>query len=128
MKKCSVVLILLTLFALLVACGADPAIIPVTGVDPSAQPLLDTMTAIAQTVDILAGSATAYAATYTPTPIPTATPNENEIKNLIDDTIKDKLIASLGVKITVVDVKFGPVGAQKYTQLYVEMNCVSNGS
>ena len=27
-----------------------------------------------------------------------------------------------------VDVKFGPVGAQKYTQLYVEMNCVSNGS
>ena len=128
MKKCSVVLLLLILFALLAACMDDPAIIPVTGIDPSAQPLLDTMTAVAQTVDVLAGSATAYAATYTPSPVPTATPSENEIKNLIGNTIKDKLIASLGVKITVVDVKFGPVGAQKYTHLYIEMNCMSDGN
>ena len=128
MKKCSVVLVLFILFALLVACGNDPTIIPVTGSNPSAQPLLDTMTAIAKTVEGIAGSATAYAATPTPSPTPTPIPNENEIKSLIDNTIKDKLIASLGVKITVVDVKFGPVGAQKFTHLYVEMNCMSNGS
>lgn len=101
--------------------------IPVTG-NASAQPLLDTMTAIAITVEGIAGSATAYAATPTPTPVPTATPSENEIKTLISNTIKDKLIASLGMKITVVDVKFGPVGAQKFTDLYIEMSCMSDNN
>jgi hypothetical protein len=128
MKKCSVVLVFFILFALLAACGSDPTIIPVTGSNPSAQPLLDTMTAIAITVEGLAGSATAYADTPTPSSTPTPLPNENEIQSLIDNTIKDKLIASLGMKITVVDVKFGPIGAQKYTHLYVEMNCTSDGN
>lgn len=128
MKKYSVMLVLLILFAILAACGNDPAIIPVSGGNPSAQPLLDTMTAIAQTVEGFAGSATAYAATPTPSSTPTPIPDENEIKNLIDNAIKDKLIASLGVKINVVDVKFGPLGAQKFTHLYIEMNCISDGS
>ena len=128
MKKGSIVSILFILFASLAACMDDEIIIPVTG-NASAQPLLDTMTAIAKTVEGIAGSATAYAATLTPTPRPTATPNENEIKNIISDAIKDKLIASLGAKISVVDVKFGPVGAQEYTDLYIEINCASdNGS
>lgn len=127
MKKYSVMLVLLILFAILAACGNDPAIIPVSGGNPSAQPLLDTMTAIAQTVEGFAGSATAYAATSTPSSTPTPIPDENEIKNLIDNAIKDKLIASLGVKINVVDVKFGPLGAQKFTHLYIEMNCISDG-
>ena len=127
MKKCSVVLVIFTLFALLAACIDDKVIIPVTG-NASAQPLLDTMTAIAKTVEGIAGSATAYAATQTPSPIPTSTPSENEIKNLISDAIKDKLIATLGAKITVIDVKFGPVGAQVFTDLYIEINCVSDNS
>ncbi len=127
MKKYSVVMVLIILYVLLAACIDDTAMIPVTG-NPSAQPLLDTMTAIAKTVEGIAGSATAYAATPTPSLTPTPTPDENEIKNLISDAIKDKLIASLGMKITVVDVKFGPVGAKKYTELYIEMNCVSDNN
>ena len=125
MKKFSIVLVIFLLFAFLAACIDDEIIIPVTG-NSSAQPLLDTMTAIAKTVEGIA--ATAYAATHTPSPIPTSTPSENEIKNLINNAIKDKLISSLGVKITVGDVKFGPVGAQKYTDLYIEMNCVSDNN
>lgn len=127
LKKFLAVSTIFIVFGLGSAC-ADRGLIPVTGINPKAQPLLDTMTAIAKTVEGLAGSATAYAATYTPSPIPTATPNENEIRNLISNAIKDKLISSLGVKITVGDVKFGPVGAQKYTDLYIEMNCVSDNN
>ena len=127
MRKFSIVLVIFLLFAFLAACMDDEVIIPVTG-NSSAQPLLNTLTAIAKTVEGIAGSATAFAATYTPSPIPTSTPSENEIKNLISNSIKDKLIASLGVKITVVDVKFGPVGAQKFTDLYIEMNCTSGNN
>jgi len=125
MKKCLVVSVVFILLVSLAACIDEEIIIPVTS-NASAQPLLDTMTAIAKTVEGIAGSATAYAATLTPTPRPTATPNQNEIKNLISDAIKDKLIATLGAKITVVEVKFGPVGAQVFTDLYIEVNCVSD--
>lgn len=118
---------IILVFCLGSAC-ADKNIIPVTGIDPRALPLLNTMTMMAGTVEAIGQTATAYSFTPTSSPIPTATPNENEIKNLISNAIKDKLIATLGAEITVIDVKFGPVGAQVYTDLYIEINCVSDNS
>jgi hypothetical protein len=110
------------------ACADE--MIPVTGsnLNPSALPLLYTMTSMANTVEVLGQTVTAYAATLTPSPVPTKIPDENELKKLISETIKNQLVATLGAKITVVDVKFGPVGAQEYSSLYVEMNCISDNN
>ena len=55
-------------------------------------------------------------------------PRAGVLQNLISATIKDQLITTLGAKITVVDVKFGPVGAQEFTNLYIEMNCISDNN
>ena len=38
------------------------------------------------------------------------------------------MISTFGTKITVIDVKFGPIGAQKYTNLYIEINCVGENN
>jgi len=127
MTKVFVASIIFSLFVFVAACTDEKIQVQVT-IPPSAQPLLETMTAIAKTVEVLGGSATAYAATLTPSPPPTKIPDPVELKNLISNEIKDKLIVNLGAKITVEDVKFGPMGAQEYTYLYIEMNCVTDNN
>ena len=127
MKKCLVVSILFILFAYLTACGDDNGSIPVTG-NSSAQPLLETMTAIAKTVEGIAGSATAYSFTPTLTLTPTNTPDEGEVNKTIANSINNQLISTFGAKITVEAVKFGPIGAQEYTNLYIEMKCVGDNN
>jgi hypothetical protein len=126
MKKCLVVSIILFLFVLLVACVDDKAFIPVTA--PSAQPLLDTMTTIAKTVEVIAKTATAYSLSPTPTNTPTNTPDSGALNKTISDSINNQLLSTFGAKITVVDVKFGPIGAQEYTNLYIEMNCAGDNN
>jgi hypothetical protein len=126
MKKCLVVSIILFLFVLLVACVDDKAFIPVTA--PSAQPLLDTMTTIAKTVEVIAKTATAYSLSPTPTNTPTNTPDSGALNKTISDSINDQLLSTFGAKITVAAVKFGPIGAQEYTNLYIEMNCAGDNN
>ena len=112
------------------AC-VDKGLIPVTGIDPKAQPLLNTLTVIAGTVESIGQTATAYSFTPTPsnTPLPpTKVPDPIELRNLLSNTIKDELIAILGAKITVVNVSYGPGGAQVFTELYIEMNCESQNN
>jgi len=127
MKKVFAVSVIFLLFVFLSACSDDKVPIQVT-IHPSAQPLLETMTVIAKTVEVLGGSATAYAATLTPSPPPTKIPDSVELKTLISNEIKDKLIVNLGAKITVEDVKFGPMGAQEFTELYIEMKCATDNN
>lgn len=121
MKKCLVVLIISLLFVFLVACNEKTPQVVGT-LHPSAKPLLTTLAVMATTAESIGQLATAYAAT------PTKTPDANELKNLINNTIKDELITSFGAKITLADVKFGPIGAQEYTNLYIEMNCKADNS
>jgi hypothetical protein len=128
MKKCLVVSIIFFLFAFLAACIDDKVLIPVTAPDPSVQPLLDTMTTIAKTVEVIAQTATAYSLSPTPTNTPTNTPDSGALNKTISDSINNQLLSAFGAKITVVDVKFGPIGAQEYTNLYIEMNCASDNS
>jgi hypothetical protein len=127
MKKCLVVSIILFLFALLAACVDDKVLIPVTA-NSSAQPLLDTMTAIAKTVDVMAQTATFYSLSPTPTNTPTNTPDPGVLNKTISDAINSQLLSTFGAKIAVVTVKFGPIGAQEYTNLYIEMNCTGDNN
>ncbi len=127
MKKCLVVSTIFFLFTLLTACF-DRVLIPVTTGNPSAQPLLDTMTAIAKTVDVMAQTVTAYSMSPTPTNTPTNTPDPEALNKTISDSINSQLLSTFGAKITVVDVKFGPIGAQEYTNLYIEMNCAGDNN
>lgn len=126
-KKTSVVLVIFLMVDFLAACNGEVPAVVVT-MHPSAVPIVLTMTEIAKTVVVLEASATAYASTATPSPAPTREPDESELKNLISEEIKDQLIATLGSKITVVDVKFGPVDSEQFTELYVEMNCISDNN
>jgi hypothetical protein len=127
MKKCSVVSIIFILFALLTACIDDKVIVPVTG-NSSAQPILSTMTEIAKTVEVLGKTATAYAFTPTLTKAPTNTPDQGAVNKMISDSIDSQLISTFGVSIKVAEVKFGPIGAQEYTNLYVEINCTGKNN
>jgi hypothetical protein len=120
-------LTIFSFFASLTACIDDNVIIPNTG-NPSAQPLLETMTVIAKTVEGIAGSATAYSFTPTFTLTPTNTPNAPEVNKTISNSINEQLISTFGAKITVGDVKFGPINAQEYTNLYIEINCTGNNN
>jgi hypothetical protein len=125
MKKCLVVTTIFIVFALLTACKDNTVTIQVT-INPSAQSLLNTLTVIASTVEAIGGSATAYAATLTPTntPLPpTEVPNEGEVKRLLMKAVEGDPAAAIGAKITISDVKFGPIGSQEHTELYVELNC-----
>ena len=128
MKKCLVVSIILFLFALLAACIDDKVLIPVTAGNLSAQPLLDTMTSIAKTVDVIAQTATFYSLSPTPTNTPTNTPDPGALNKTISDSINSQLVSVFGAKITVADVKFGPISAQEYTNLYIEMNCAGDNN
>jgi hypothetical protein len=121
-------LILLTIFFLFVLLGActEEGIIPVSG-NPSAQPLLSTMTEIAKTLEVIGQTATAYSVTPTETPAPTNTPDQGVVNKLLSDSINSQLISTFGAKITVNAVKFGPIGAQEHTNLYVEINCIGDG-
>jgi hypothetical protein len=121
MKKCLVVLTIFLLFMFLVACAGETPTVVGT-VHPSAKPLLTTLAVIATTAEAIGQSATAYAAT------PTKSPDAKALKNLINNAIKDELITSFGAKITVADVKFGPIGAQEFTHLYIEMNCTGDNN
>ncbi len=127
MKKCSVLSIIFILFAFLAACIDNEIIIPVTG-NSSAQPLLNTLTDIAKTVEVIAQTATAYSIPPTATNTPTNTPDPDVVNKTISDSINSQLISTFGAKITVVDVKFGPIGAQEYTNLYIEMNCAGDNN
>jgi len=127
MKKASALSIIFLLFLLLAAC-IDKTIPVQATVHPNAQPLLDTMTVIAKTVEGIAGSATTYSFTPTLTFTPTVTPNAPEVNKTISNAIKDQLISTFGAKITVGDVKFGPIGAQEFTNLYIEINCVGDNN
>jgi hypothetical protein len=86
------------------------------------------MAVIAKTVEGLAGSATAYAFTPTPTPNPTNTPDAPEVNKTIRNSINNQLISTFGARITVEDVKFGPIGAQEFTNLYIEINCAGDNN
>jgi hypothetical protein len=127
MKKCSVVSIIFILFTLLTACIDDKVIIPVTG-NPSAQAVLNTMTDIAKTVEVLGRTATAYSFTPTLTKAPTNTPDQDAVTKMISDSIDGQLISTFGARITVAEVKFGPIGAQEYTNLYIEINCTGDNN
>lgn len=130
MKKILAISTILLIFVFGSAC-ADKSLIPVTSIDPKAVPLLNRITMLAATVEALGQTVTAIAFTPTPshTPVPpTKVPDATEIRNLLNDTIKDELIAILGAKITVVNVSFGPVGAVELTELYIEMNCESQNN
>jgi hypothetical protein len=86
------------------------------------------MTVIASTVEAIGGSATAYAATLTPIPTPTKIPDPGEVNKTISNAMNDQLISTFGARITVEDVKFGPIGAQEFTNLYIEINCVGDNN
>ena len=127
MKKHVILPIAFVLLALLGACSDD--VIPVTGIDPRAQPLFVTMTEIAKTVEVIGQTATAYAVTPTATPTPTNTPDQGVVNKLLSDSIKNQLISTLGSQMTVENVRFGPLGSNEYTNLYVEIACVGeNGA
>ena len=130
MKKFLMVSIILLVFVFGSAC-ADKSLIPITAIDPSALPLFETMTVMAGTVESIGQTVTVFAFTPTPsnTPVPpTKVPDPTELRNLLSDTINGKLIAILGARITVVNVSFGPRGAQVFTELYIEMNCESQNN
>ena len=122
MKKVLALSTIFFLFFFLEACISAETPVPPT-VDPSAQPLLTTLAVIAKTVDGIAGSATAYSFTPTLIPTPTVTPNVVEVNKTISDAINAQLIANFEAKITVEAVKFGPIGAQEFTNLYIEIKC-----
>lgn len=122
MKKASVMSTIFFLFIFVTGC-VDEKIIQVT-VNPSAQPLLKTMTVIASTVEVIAQSATAYSIPPPATDTPTKLPDPGEVNKTIKDEINNQLISTFGASISVVDVKFGPIGAQDLTYLYIEMECV----
>lgn len=127
MKRFLVISALFFLLVLIAACSDE--MIPVTGtLNPSAQPLLETLAVYAQTVEGIAGSATAYSFTPTLTFTPTVTPNAPEVNKAISNSINEQLISTFGAKITVQDVKFGPLGAQELTNLYIEINCTGNNN
>ena len=127
MKKASALTIIFFSFVFLAAC-IDGTIPTQATVDPSAQPLLETMAVIAKTVEGIAGSATAYSFTPTLTKTPTITPDVGEVNKTIANSINNQLISTFGARITVVDVKFGPIGAQEFTNLYIEMNCIGDNN
>ena len=127
MKKYLVVSTIFFLFTLLTACFDDKALIPVTA-NSSAQPLLETMTTIAKTVEVIAQTATAYSLSPTPTNTSTNTPDPGALNKTISDSINSQLVSVFGAKITLKDVKFGPIGAQEYTNLYIEMNCAGDNN
>jgi hypothetical protein len=124
MNKYLTLAIMLLLLALLGACADD--FIPVTSIDPSAQPLFVTLTEIAKTVEYIGQTATAYAVTPTATPTPTNTPDQGVVYNLISEAIADQLLSTFGANITVENVKFGPLGSEEFTNLYVEIKCVGD--
>jgi hypothetical protein len=128
MKRISVVAIAFLVFIFLEACNGVETPVVVVTMHPSAVPLVMTMTEIAKTVEVLGQTVTVYASTPTPshTPVPpTKVPDATELKNLLSSALKDKLIATFGAKISVEAVKFGPIAAPEYTELYIEMNCES---
>jgi hypothetical protein len=127
MKIYLILSIIFLLFILLAACNENSVTIPITG-NPSAQSLMNTLTEIAKTVEVIEGTATAYAFTPTPTFTPTKEPNPKEVSKTIGNAIKDQLISTFGASIALQDVKFGPIGAQEYTQLYIEINCTGDNS
>lgn len=127
MKKCLVIFTIFILFSSLAGCIDSTILAPAT-VNPSAQPILETMAVIAKTVEGLAGSATAYAYTPTATKAPTNTPDAQEVNKTIANSLKDQLISTFGAQITVENVKFGPIGAQEFTNLYIEVNCAGDHS
>ena len=127
MKKCSVVSTIFVFFVFLTACTDNKIIIPIT-YNPSAQPLLGTLTEIAKTVEAIAGTATAYSLSPTPTHTPTNTPDISEVNKAIANSIKNQLISTFGASITVQDVKFGPIGGQEYTNLYIEISCAGDSN
>jgi len=93
--------------------------------------MLSRMTKLAATVESLSQTATAIAFTPTPsnTPEPqTKIPDATELRNLLNNTIKDELIAILGAKSSVMNVSYGPGGAQGFTDLYIEVSCVSKNN
>jgi hypothetical protein len=125
MKRFLAISTILLVFYLASAC-TDDSIIPATGNDdPTMQPLMKTLTVIASTVEAIGQTATAYSFTPTPSSTPTKIPDSTALRNLLSDTINGELIAVLGAKIAVVDVSYGPRGAQVFTELYIEMNCES---
>lgn len=127
MKKASALSIIFLLLVVLAACTDDRVKVEPT-INPSAQPLLETIAVYAKTIEGIAGSATAYSFTPTLTYTPTLTPNAPEVNKTISNSINDQLISTFGAKITVNDVKFGPIGAQEYTNLYIEINCVGDNN
>ena len=130
LKKFLAASTILLVFVFGSAC-TDRGLIPVTGIDPKAQPLLNTLTVIAGTVEAIGQTATAYSFTPTPSntpPPPTKVPDPNVLRNLLSDTINGKLIAILGARITVVNVSYGPGGALIFTELYIEMSCESQNN
>jgi hypothetical protein len=126
-RKAFALSIVLLFFVFLAAC-IDNTIPVQPTVNPSAQPLLDTMAVIAKTVEGIAGSATAYSFTPTLTFTPTVTPNAPEVNKAITNSINEQLISTFGAKITVEAVKFGPLGAQELTNIYIEINCAGDNN
>jgi len=120
MKKCFSISILLFSLLFLEAC-LDDTLTPTPTVHPSAAPLLKTMEAIG-------GTATAYAATLTPTLTPTKIPDQEGLLKAIRNGMKEQLGSSFGAKITVKDVKLGPIGSQYITNLYIEIDCASENN
>jgi hypothetical protein len=127
MIKASALSIIIFSFIFLVACanGTPPA---TATVNPSAQPLMETIAVYAKTVEGIVGSATSYSFTPTLTYTPTVTPNAPEINKTISNSINNQLISNFGARITVGDVKFGPIGAQEYTSLYIEIKCIGDNN
>jgi len=127
LKKFLAISTILLVICLGSAC-TDNSMIPVTGNDPTMQPLMNTLTAIASTVEAIGQTATAHSFTPTPSSTPTKVPDSTALRSLLSDTINGKLVAVLGTKITVVNVSYGPGGAKVFTELYIEMNCESQNN
>jgi hypothetical protein len=127
MIKASALSIIIFSFIFLVACanGTPPA---TATVNPSAQPLMETIAVYAKTVEGIVGSATSYSFTPTLTYTPTVTPDAPEVNKTISNSINNQLISTFGAKITVEDVKFGPIGAQEFTNLYIEIKCIGDNN
>lgn len=108
-------------FIALTAC-IDPTFMS-SSVNPSAEPILRTMTAMAWTVEVLGKTATEMSYTATPSPAPTSTPNLVVIENEIRASIQKNLVANVGASISLRSVKFLPEGSQAYTHFYIELDC-----
>ena len=137
MKKNLALIIVFTLFILILIVGCTssetPVSVVVITINPSAEPLLETMTVIARTVESIGQTATEYAATLTPTqtasstPTPTKIPDPGKVKEILNKAIKNELRNAMDTDMQVDEVIFRPEEAPPFTELEIRMTCDHQG-